>query len=388
MNEKTIYLDNAATTFPKHESVYSAMDTANRNYAVNSGRGSYSLARKAAEVIEDTRVKLCRLAGGNNINKVIFTPSVTASINQILRGIKWNKGDIVYVTPYEHNAVMRTLYVLSIEFSIDIVHIPIDPVTFEVDLDKMDYLFSQKKPKCVCTTHVSNVTGYILPIKEIMVIAKKYNSITLVDGAQALGLIPFKLEEMEVDFYAFAGHKTLYGPFGIAGFIIKGDIILEKTFTGGTGSDSLNLDMPQDLPNRYEAASPNVVAIAGLNASLEDLLNQDIDIYESEKEKTDLLIKLMKEIEDITLYLPADLNNHISILSCNIGRYNSTDIGMILDRDYNIAVRTGYHCAPLIHEYLLDKKHHGTVRISIGRFTTKDEITKVAAALKEISEEF
>lgn len=380
---QTIYFDNAATTFPKPEAVYYAMDYANRNFAVNAGRGSYELARKATKLIDETRKKLRYLCSCEHAD-IVFSSSATAAINQILRGIQWFSGDVVYVSPYEHNAVMRTLHSLHKEKGIIIEQIAIDSLSLEVDLEKTEYLFTQRKPRMVCCTHVSNVTGYILPINDIAKIAKKYNALTFIDGAQALGLVPYVLNEDLIDFYVFAGHKTLYGPFGLAGFYYNKLIDLKDSFTGGTGSNSLDLDMPLELPAKYEAASPNIVAMAGFNAAIEILIDNVPELYSLEKELTSFLINELQTIPGIVLYLPMNLENHIGIISFNIPGYRSDDIGVILDQDFNIAARCGYHCAPLIHKHLCDQEYSGTVRVSIGRFTSKDSIVYLLNALKEL----
>ncbi len=383
MINNTIYLDNAATTFPKPEKVYQVMDYVNRNMAVNAGRGSYELAREAAKIIDETRVQLLKLCSSKDV-EVIFSSSATVAINQILRGMLWNKNDVVYVTPYEHNAVMRTLHSLGKEYEIIIEQIPIDAITLEIDLEKTKYLFTQRRPKMICITHVSNVTGYILPIIELAGLAKTFDSITLIDGAQALGLVPFILDERIIDFYVFAGHKTLYGPFGIAGFYYNKKYKLKDYFTGGTGSDSLNLDMPIESPIKYEPSSPNIGAIAGLNAALSVILDEESNLFLIEKEKTKLLIDELQKLKDIVLYLPNNLDMHVGIISFNIQGYNSNEVGMILNQDFNISARTGYHCTPLIHSYLNNSEYSGTIRISIGKFTKEEHIMILINALKEL----
>ena len=352
-----IYLDNAATTFPKAEEVYLAMDMANRNLAVNAGRGSYHLAREANQLIDDTKAMLLKLVNAPNQAKVIFTPSATIALNEILCGIKFQKNDVVYVSPYEHNAVARTLRLIEKRKNIKIIEMPLDLETLEIDIEKLKYMFSKSRPTCVCVTHVSNVTGYILPLEELFILAKEYEAITITDAAQSLGCIDLDLSVLKADFLVFAGHKTLYGPLGIAGFIDANQIDLDEYIVGGTGSDSLNLDMPLNSPNKYESASSNVVAIAGLKAALEDL--QSNNRTEVEKKITEYAIDQLKEIAGIQLYLPQNINQHTSIISFNIEGYKAEDVGMILDEDYGIAVRTGYHCAAYIHKYLKDEEFLG-----------------------------
>lgn len=376
-----IYLDNAATTFPKPESVYAAMDKMNREGAVNSGRGSYKLAQSASKLISDTKTKLRQLVHVDASAAVVFSPSITIAINQIVNGIRFRQKAVVYVSPYEHNAVARSLYELSKRKELIIKELPLNN-NLEIDIEKMKYLFSKEKPEAVFCTHISNVTGYILPIEEIFKEAKKHGSVNVLDSAQSLGLLDIRANVIDVDIIGFAGHKTLYGPFGIGGFVNVSGIKLETFISGGTGSDSLNLEMPTGNESRYESASPNIIAIAGLNAAL-DNLNQKMH-YRYEKELTDYLIKKLTTIRDINMYLPNNMEKQVGIVSLTVKGMNSDDVGMILDEDFDIAVRTGYHCAPYIHKYLKDEEYLGTVRVGISQFTTKEDIDLFVAAIEEI----
>lgn len=376
-----IYLDNAATTFPKPEKVYVAMDEVNRSLCVNAGRGSYKAARKASELIVETKQLLRKLIHADIDSAVVFSPSITIALNQVINGLKYTKNSVVYISPYEHNAVARTIHKVSQKEGFKIKQLPIDE-NFEVDIDKTKYEFSKDKPSVVICTHVSNVTGYVLPIDEIFYEAKKYGAICVLDSAQSLGLIPIDGRTMPVDIVAFAGHKTLYGPFGIGGFINITGIELGEFIYGGTGSDSLNLDMPNNPEGKYEAASANIVAISGLNAALKELnINEN---YAKEKELTDYLITEISKIRSITTFLPIDLSKHVGIVSFTMAGLISEDVGTILDEDFDIAVRTGYHCAPFIHDYIGDRKSNGTVRVGLGRYNSKDDIDKLVQALKEI----
>lgn len=374
-----IYLDNAATTFPKPEEVYLTMDKANRTYAVNAGRGSYRVAQYASKVIDETRLEILKLVHGDKDSSVVLVPSVTIALNQIFHGLPFGAGDIVYVSPYEHNAVARTLHLISKRKGIIIKELPINEDTLEIDLDKVRYQFSKEPPKCVCVTHVSNVTGYILPVEDLLIESKKYDAVTVLDASQSLGLLEVNAKKLKADFIAFAGHKTLYGPLGVAGFINNSNEILDEFIVGGTGSDSLNLNMPQGLPNRYEAASSNIVAIAGLNAALKWLSVSEV--YMHEKKLTQYLVENLRNIPNVKLYLPRNEENHISIVSFNIEGYKADDMGMILDQDFDIAVRTGYHCAPFIHKYLKNREYSGTIRIGLGFYNNTKEIDFLSNAL-------
>jgi selenocysteine lyase/cysteine desulfurase len=290
---------------------------------------------------------------------------------------------VVYVSPYEHNAVARTVNKAANEKGLKVKQIPLNEDTLEIDVEKLKYEFSKDKPFAFFCTHVSNVTGYILPVREIFEEAKRYGAITVLDSAQSLGLIEVDSKLIEADIICFAGHKCLYGPFGIGGFINITNVPLDVYITGGTGSDSLNLNMPEGNEAKYEAASSNIVAIAGLNAALKCLA--PTAHREKEKMLTDYLIERLSQVAKIQVYLPGDRENHIGIVSFTHKEMTSGDLGTILDEDFDIAVRTGYHCAPYIHDYLKDKQSVGTVRVGLGQFNSTDDIDKLVDALNEIS---
>ena len=378
-----VYLDNAATTFPKPESVYVAMDKINREGSVNAGRGSYKLAQNASELIVDTKMKIRQLVHLDISAAVIFSPSITIAMNQIISGLHLRENAVVYVSPYEHNAVARSLFKLSKEIALVIKELPLDD-NLEIDVEKMKYEFSKDKPDAVFCTHISNVTGYILPIKEIFAEAKKHGSINVLDSAQSMGLIELRADLIDVDLIGFTGHKTLYGPFGIGGFINVSGVDLDTFIAGGTGSDSLNLEMPSGKESKFESASTNIIAVAGLNAALVNLNQKEHLAYE--QELTSYLIEKLSLIKGIKLYLPSSTEKHVGIVSFTLEDMNSEDVGIILDEDFNIAVRTGYHCAPYIHKYLRDERFLGTIRVGLSQFTTKSDIDQLIDALEEIKE--
>lgn len=376
-----IYLDNAATTFPKPERVYTALETANRELSFNAGRGSYKAARAASAIIDDTKNRLLSLFHATGYADIVFTPSVTHALNQVLNGLDLTGNSVIYVSPYEHNAVARTVYQLSVNSGASVKMLPLTK-DLQIDLEKAKYQFSISSPSVVILNALSNVTGYILPVAEIFLMAKEYGAITVLDAAQAAGLIDLEMPALNADVLCFAGHKTLMGPFGIGGFLIKHGITLKKVLTGGTGSASLTLDMPEEAPGRYEASSTNVVAIAGLNASLKGL-----DINEHRKtlrELTEYLLEALNSIPSVNLMGTFDTDKTLGIVSFVVEGYQSDEVGIILDDEYDIAVRTGYHCAPYIHDYLGDKPYHGTIRIGIGQFNTKEDIDALISAIKSL----
>ena len=376
-----IYLDNAATTFPKPERAYTALETANRELSFNAGRGSYKAARAASAIIDDTKNILLSLFHATGYADIVFTPSVTHALNQVLNGLDLTGNSVIYVSPYEHNAVARTVYQLSVNSGASVKMLPLTK-DLQIDLEKAKYQFSINSPSVVILNALSNVTGYILPVAEIFLMAKEYGAITVLDAAQAAGLIDLDMPALNADVLCFAGHKTLMGPFGIGGFLIKHGITLKKVLTGGTGSASLTLDMPEEAPGRYEASSTNVVAIAGLNASLKGL-----DINEHRKtlrELTEYLLEALNSIPSVNLMGTFDTDKTLGIVSFVVEGYQSDEVGIILDDEYDIAVRTGYHCAPYIHDYLGDKPYHGTIRIGIGQFNTKEDIDALISAIKSL----
>ena len=383
--EQLIYLDNAATTFPKPEAVYVAMDEVNRNYAVNAGRGAYDRARYASGLIADTKKALRNLVYAESNVPVVFCPSVTVALNQIINGIELRENSFVYDSPYEHNAVARTLNYIAKSKGVILRELPMDDATGDIEVAKLPYVFSKENPSAVFCTHISNVTGYILPVEEIFNESKKYGCVNVLDSAQALGLIEYDVrKKMNVDIIAFTGHKSLYSSFGIGGFINLSHVPLKEFIVGGTGSDSLNLDMPQGDETKYESSSSNIVAIAGLKAALEVLNVREI--YEHEKRLTDYLVEKLNGLQNVKLFVPSNKERHIGIVSLAVEGYKSDDVGMILDEDYNIAVRTGYHCAPFIHAHLKDEKYLGTVRIGLSKFNTIEDINQLINALDSLNE--
>lgn len=380
-----IYLDNAATTFPKPECVYTAADDCMRNIAVNAGRGTYHTARKAAELIADTRMLLAELVCCTEPHDVILAPSATIAMNMVLNGLNYTSNTVVYVSPFEHNAVTRPLYQLSKQYGFSIEQLPFDSKTQEFDVEKMHNQFIIKHPDLVVLNHVSNVTGAVLPINEIFSEAKQYDAVTVLDTAQSLGLIPICLKERQIDFLVFAGHKNLYGCFGSGGFIRNSKMPLKTYITGGTGSDSLNLDMPEGLPDRYEPASHDITAIAALKASLEWIRGIGLDqIAEHKRMLTQYLVDRLKVVPSIKLYLPEDCDHHISTVSFTHSDYRPNELADILDGDFDIAVRSGYHCAPYVHDLIGTRALGGTIRVSVGYFNTTNDIDILIQALEEL----
>ena len=387
-----LYFDNAATTYPKPEQVYKEMDRLTRECAVNSGRGSYKKAENASAVINETRKKVSEFMGAENAEDVIFTSSATEAANRVLRGYGFEENMTVYVSPYEHNAVMRTLEALRKEKKFKIKVLETDEKGY-LNLDDIEYQFMCDEPDCVCINLASNVTGYVLPAERVADMAKEYGAIVLADAAQAAGNIEINLKETNIDILIFAGHKSMYGLFGVGGFITNSRIFdRDKNITpvifGGNGEDSLNLELSERGISRYEVGSPNIAAIGTLKTAI-DTIEKDLSgTQERENRLLKYLIEKLEDIDGIHIFqkpeTEEEFQNHIAVLSIGFEKYVSDDAGTILDGEYDIAVRTGYHCAPFVHDVIGSKRYGGTVRISMGRFTTKEDVDELVAAVRDM----
>lgn len=377
-----IYLDNAATTYPKPECVYTAMDAFARTSAVNAGRGAYRAAREAGEMIRQTRERLISLVDAREQAEVVLAPSVTIALNQILHGLRWTENSVAYVSPYEHNAVLRPLEQLRRKTGFTVRELPL-AADLSIDLEETARMFAKEPPTFVAVTAVSNVTGYILPAEQIFRLAKEYEAFTLMDGAQAVGLLKLHYAALHADALTFAGHKTLYGPFGAAGFYLKNGVDLDVFLSGGTGSQSTSLEMPRTMPEKLECASKNTVAISGLHAALGWL--PSARTLKREKELTACLLEHLAEVDGLMVYRAPDVSCQAGIVSLNVPGFTCGEAAAILDAKYDIAVRAGHHCAALIHRHLNNDAFKGTIRVSLGYFTQQEEIGRLAEALRSLS---
>lgn len=376
------YFDNAATTFPKPEEVYQYMDTFYRNYGVNIGRGSYDTAITASSVMEDTRNLLLELFHAQG-KKVLFQPTATEALNLVLRGLPWQDGMVVYVTPFEHNAVTRTLNYIQKDYKLRIIELAVDRNTLSYQLEKIAYQFQDTQPSVVIASHASNVCGVIAPIEKIFPLAKKYSAVTVADMSQTAGLVDVDLIAAQVDYAVFAGHKTLYGPFGASGAIVPPNVDLLPLIFGGTGIESANPLMPDILPEKYEAGSHNVQAIAGLYAALKWSKKTGISaIREQESRARERLLKILSDYPFIQT-IKGEAST-VGVVSCVFDGYSSDSIGQVLN-EQGIACRVGLHCAPTAHRFL-GTFPTGTVRFSVGYFTTEKDFEKLQAALDYIEE--
>ena len=378
------YFDNSATTFPKPEEVYSFMDKFYRENGVNVGRGQHKLASKASFLVDETRKLLLEILHCKN-KGVVFTSTATEGINLVLQGREWKENSIVYISPFEHNAVTRTLFHLKDRYSLKIKRLAFNREKIEYDLEQIKADFKEENPDVVICSHSSNVFGIVAPVEKIVEESKKYGAFNFIDMCQTAGLIDLNVGNENIDAVVFAGHKTLYGPLGVSGVVMKKDIDLKPLIYGGTGVESANQNMPDIFPIKYEGGSHNILAISGLNASLKWLKNIGIEnIYKKEKEIFNKLISLLKNYENIEIVGYREAEEQVGVVSCVFKGYAPDEIGQVLS-DMDIAVRTGLHCSPYAHEFF-GTFPAGTVRLSVSYFTTDDELDKLKVALDYIRE--
>lgn len=379
-----IYLDNGATTFPKPDCVYDACDRFAREGAVNAGRGAYHAAREATAMIRDVKKELISLCDARGQAEIALTPSVTVALNQIIQGQRWREGMNAYITPYEHNAVLRPLHLMQEKYGIRIIELPLTE-DLAIDLEATEKRFALDPPDFVAVTAVSNVTGYVLPAREIFAAARPYGAFTVLDAAQAMGLVRMRFAEIRAHCIAFAGHKTLYAPFGIGGFFIRNGVELQPLLAGGNGIRSEDPSMPRHMPEKMECASMDSVAIRGLQASLEWL--KGIDPWSIESKLTEHLLQRLAELPNITVYRAPSGAPQAGVVSINLEGFRANEVAAILDREADIAVRAGHHCAGRIHRHLRNERYDGCLRISLGVFNTEEDIDALIRALRSIDRE-
>jgi len=378
---RNAYFNNAATTFPKPEAVYSFMDSYYRQSGTNIGRGG---ANTGSKLIKETRNLVTEIFHCPN-KKVVFVPSATEALNIILQGLTLDDNFNIYVSPFEHNAVTRVLDYLKTIYKLDVKVLEVDKKTLKYDLEKIKYQFSEDKPNVVVVSHASNVCGVLAPIEDICTMSKQYDAVNIIDMCQTAGLVEIDLSSDIYDFNVFAGHKTMYGPFGIAGFLCSGNIRLKPLIYGGTGVDSANVTVPETIPERFEVGSPNILAVAGLNASLQWIKDTGIkNIFVREKENHNRLTSLLQNYGNINIVGECATNECVGVVSCIFNGYSSDSIGLILN-EHGVDVRTGLHCSPVAHKFL-NTFPEGTVRFSVSYFNTDGDFEVLKNALDYIEE--
>jgi len=377
-----IYLDNAATSWPKPESVYRTMDDFLRTKGGNPGRGSNSMALAARETVEETRRLIARLINASETSRVIFTLNCTDALNLGLKGLLKPR-DHVITDSIGHNSLVRPLKKLEAH-GVKVTRLSPSPDTGVVSTSDIETAIT-RATKLVIVTHASNVNGVIQPVAEYGIVARRHHLIFMVDAAQTAGKYPIDVAAGNIDLLAFSGHKGLFGPPGTGVLFIGNRANLDSIREGGTGSFSEQEEQPDILPDKYESGTLNSVGISGLGAGLKFIFDESLDkIIAHEKFLTSKLIDGLSVIPGVTLYLPKDLSRMVPVVSFNIKGYQPGEVGTILDQAFDIKVRAGLQCAPVAHK-TLGTFPSGTVRISPGYLNLAEEIELTVKAVERIA---
>jgi cysteine desulfurase family protein len=372
-------LDNSATSFPKPECVYTAVNDFMRNNGASAGRGNYARARDAEELIFLTRKSIAKLLGAKKAGNIVLTSNVTESLNLVLKGFL-NYGEGVLTSCVEHNAMWRPLNYLQKDKNINIHKFQ---CTQEgaVDLQEIKEQLS-KDIKLVAIVHGSNVLGSIFPLTEIIKLAHEKHIPVLVDAAQTAGVLPMNIEALDADFLAFTGHKGLLGPTGTGGLYIREGLELRTFKQGGTGTISKSPFQPNSVPDRYEAGTMNTVGLVGLKAGAEFLLETGVDkIREHDIVLMSQMLNGLANIDNVEVYGTKCAEDRLGLISFNIKGANPYDVSFWLDEHAGIMVRAGLHCSPEAHR-VLGTLETGAIRASVGYFNTIEDVICLLEAIK------
>lgn len=380
---KGIYLDNAATTRIKPESVREAMFNFYDKIGCSPGRGGYECSLDASRIVLNARVALCKLFNVEKPENIVLTHNITYALNMLLKGLL-KEGDHVVTTSMEHNAVIRPLNDLIQTRNISVDYVKANKKG-EIDVSDLEKAINDNT-RLLLTTHASNVTGTILPIKEIAKVAQKHKLLYVVDSAQTAGSYPIDMEALNIDVLAFTGHKGLFGPTGTGGFILKEGVEkqINSLIQGGTGSISNKDYQPDFMPDKFESGTTNTIGIAGLGAGVEFILEKGVStIHEKKQALTQFFIEELLKIDGVEVKGPQDATKQTATVSIDIPGEDLGNLSFELDNQFGVMTRSGLHCAPYAHE-TIGTFPNGTLRFSVGYFNTKEEIKVALEALKKL----
>jgi cysteine desulfurase / selenocysteine lyase len=377
-----IYLDNAATSFPKPEAVYQALDHFARHSLANPGRAGHRMALEAERALDDARHLLNQLFHGEAPERFIFTMNGTDALNMAFKGVL-SDGDHVITSDLEHNSVSRPLRALELAGRITLTRLRAD-AGGTLDPDAVRKAMTPRT-RLVALTHASNVLGTVQPIEAVGRITRERDVLFLVDAAQTAGVLPIDIQSMNIDLLAFPGHKSLLGPTGTGALYVGKRTRLRAWREGGTGGDSASETQPVELPYFLEGGTPNVLGVAGLAAGVQYVTEHGPGaIHQREVALTERLWRRLDELPGFEVFGHRDMSRRVGTLSFRCESLPAGDLGGILDTSFDIAVRPGLHCAPYIHR-ALGTFPEGTVRVSPGPFNTEGDIDRLAEALREIA---
>jgi cysteine desulfurase/selenocysteine lyase len=385
LSQHRIYLDNAATSWPKPEAVYLAVERYLRDVGAAAGRGVYGAAAESGRIVDSARRAIARFLGAADPAHIVFAANGSDALNLAIHGLL-RPGDHAVCTDAEHNSVLRPMRACQDELGVEITRVRCDS-TGLVDANDIRRAL-RPNTRLVAMLHASNVSGVIQPAPEVGKICREHGTLFLVDAAQSLGHLPISVDELQVDLLAAPGHKGLLGPLGTGLLYIRPGIEgqLRPLRQGGTGSNSESDLQPESLPDKFEAGNLNVAGIAGLGAGIEWLEQRKTTaIREHEMTLTKQLRDCLQQTAGVTVYGPKDIADGVGVVSVTVEGYDPQEVAAVLDSAFHVQVRAGLHCAPRIHQTMGTIDRGGTVRFSVGPFTTSDEITVAARALEELT---
>lgn len=378
-----VYLDNAATSRQKPEAVFKAIEAFFREINCNPGRAGYELSLAAGRKVMDARERLARFFNMDDPHEVVFTQNVTLALNTALKGLL-QPGDHVLITGLEHNAVVRPLRALQETRNVSCSIMPTDP-RGKVDVAGAERMI-KVNTRMIVATHASNVMGTLVPIEELGRVAERYGLDFVVDTAQTAGCYPLDFKKLRATVLAFTGHKHLLGPMGIGGFCITRETAkrMRPLYEGGTGSISDREEQPDFLPDRFESGTLNTLGIVGLGAAVGYLEEVGLEQIRAKEEKlTARLLEGLKDLAGVIIYGPHDATQQTGTVAINIEGIDNAELSFVLDKKFGIMTRPGLHCAPIAHR-TMGTFPEGVLRISIGHFTTEEEIDYLLGSLEQV----
>jgi cysteine desulfurase family protein len=390
---RRLYLDNAATTFPKPPSVLEAMNCYAAELGASAGRGAYDEAIQTGDLIRSCRIALNKLFNGENPDHVIFTLNCSQALNLAIKGLVLHSLDTGKEKPHcisthiDHNSILRPLNALADRNQIEQTRIRVDPASGLIDPDDIRKSI-RPGTTLIGLTHASNVTGTLQPLREIGAIAREHEIPLVVDAAQSAGHVPIDVQADHIDLLAAPGHKGLLGPLGTGLLYIRPGIekILATTVEGGTGSVSENDRQPDFMPDKYEPGSHNAIGIAGLLEGVRWIQNRTLSkIADHETDLIRAFLDGISDVEGLTYFGPRGVRNRVGVFSVQVGGLDPHELSAILESNYGILTRSGLHCAPLAHQTLGTTNRGGTTRLSFGPFLSVQDIHYAADALAEIA---
>ena len=382
-----LYVDNAATSFPKPPCVFEAMQRYAHDLGASAGRGAYREAILTGQILSDCRVRLAKLIHAEDADHIVFTHNCSWALNQAIKG--WLRpGDHVVATTMEHNSVLRPLHALATEGGVETTYVPADPATSIVDVDRV---FEAVRPNTalIAVLHASNVTGALQPVGQIGTRARSRGIPLLVDAAQTVGHVPIDVQAMSIDFLALPGHKGLMGPLGTGALYIRPTLAsrLRPIAEGGTGSISEQPVQPEFMPDKFEPGSHNAVGLAGLAAALRWLEERTVESLRlHDTHLSAAFLDQTRNVDGLTVYGPNDPQDRVAVFSVRVDGFGPTELAATLESTCGILTRPGIHCAPLAHQTIGTTPCDGTTRLSFGAYNTEADVRRCAEALRRLAQ--